>query len=258
MFRLIRDTAAALGVSLVLLAGTAAAHEPLKVGIDAAYRPFAYVEPNGELAGFEIDLVKAVCEKMQRKCEISNVPWEGIFAALESGNIDMIGTTVTKSPARLEKYDASATIYGLGFGFIVPADTDTSKGLDGLRGKPVGTITGTEAFYAFIKGMLGDDADIRGYQNPDAGILDLDSGRIAAFAGDNLQLGAQFVKDGKYKWVVEPNFDSKWTGDGRGFIFRKGSGDLTKPVDAALAALAADGTIDRLAIPYFGTAFKAK
>src|SRR3712207_4146586 len=97
--------AAAVSIALTFAGAIQSyAADNFRIGIDAAYRPFAYVDEKGELAGFEVDLAKAVCAKIGRTCDISNVPWDGIFAALEAGTIDMVGTTVTKSPARLEKY----------------------------------------------------------------------------------------------------------------------------------------------------------
>lgn len=250
------------GVAFIL--GMALIHNPpataddvVKVGIDASYRPFAYVDEQGNLAGFEVELTKAACKEMKVTCDISNVPWDGIFAALEAKKIDMVGTTVTLTPDRLAKYDATIAIYHVGYGFIVPSDADISAGLNGLKGKPVGTITGTDPYYKFIKGMLGQDADIQGYQNPDAAILDLDAGRIDAFMSDNFQLQGQFVSTGKYKFVAPPNFDSQWTGDGRAWYFRKGTGELVDKVNTALKTLIKDGTVDSLGKKYLGTSLKS-
>lgn len=250
---------AAIGVTMAsAFVLPAMAQDVFRIGIDAAYRPFAFVDEQGNLAGFEVELAEAVCAKMERECEISNVPWDGIFAALESNTIDMIGTTVTKSAARLEIYDASTTIYRVGFAYIVPTGTDTSQGIDGLKGQPIGTVTATEVFYKFIKGTLGEDADIRAYDSPDAAILDLDAGRIAAYMGDNLQLGEQFVSSGDYEFVAKPVFEAKWTGDGRGWMFRKDSGDMVTQVDDALTALLADGTVDKIGQAYFGISLGSK
>jgi ABC-type amino acid transport substrate-binding protein len=243
----------AVGVGLSVLSNIAAfAEQPIKIGIDAAYRPFAYVDDKGNVTGFEPDLARAVCAEIKATCEISNVPWDGIFAALEAGKIDMVGTTVTKTPERLQKYDATLTINRVGYGFIVPENVDVSGGYAALKGKPIGTITGTEPYYKFIKGMVGDDADIRGYQNPDAAVLDLDSGRIAAFMSDNFQLQAQFVSTGKYKYVAEPDFDAKWTGAGRGWFFKKNSPELVAKIDAGLKAVMAKPIFQELAMKYFG------
>ncbi len=249
----------AVVAGVAILPGTPGfAQDSFKIGIDAAYRPFAYVDEQGNLTGFEVDLARAVCEEMKVTCDISNIPWDGIFAALDANKIDMVGTTVTKTPERLEKYDSSITINRVGYGFIVPEDFDVSGGLDALKGQPIGTITGTEPYYKFIRGMLGEDADIRGYQNPDAAVLDLDAGRITAFMSDNFQLQSQFVNSGKYKYVVEPNFDSQWTGAGRGWFFRKGSTELVANVNAALKSVMSKSMFQDLAMKYFGMHLKTE
>lgn len=248
-FKLLTSAAALF----VATASAASADEPIKIGIDAAYKPYAYVEASGELAGFEIDLIKAVCAEIKAECELSNVPWDGIFTALDTGTIDMIGTTVTKTAERLEKYDASRTIYRVGYAFLVPEGANTTGGLDSLKGEPIGTIVGTEAYYKYINDVLGAGADIRGYDTADAAVLDLDAGRISAFMSDNLQLGEQFVSTGDYKLASDATFDSKYTGDGRGWIFAKGSDELVAKIDEGLNAVIAAGIVDELGMKYFNT-----
>jgi ABC-type amino acid transport substrate-binding protein len=247
-----------LAVAFATMAAPVAAQDVVRIGIDAAYRPFAYVEPSGALTGFEVELAEAVCEAIQARCEISNVPWDGIFTALDSGAIDMVGTTVTKTAARMEAYDTSVTIYNVGYGFIVPTGTDVSGGLEAIQGQAIGTIVGTEAYYAFIRGMIGEAADIRGYDTIDAAVLDLDAGRIGAVMSDNFQLQDQFVSTGNYIFVAEPVFDPQWTGDGRGWIFRQGSDELVARMDSGLEQVIGDGTMDEIAMRYFGMALSAE
>ncbi|MEI9414438.1 substrate-binding periplasmic protein [Mesorhizobium sp. Cs1321R2N1] len=231
------------------------AQEAIKIGIDASYKPNAWVSPNGELTGFEVDLTKAVCAEIKENCEISNVPWDGIWTALDTSTIDMVGTTVTVSKTRLEKYDASRVIYKVGYAFLVPADADISGGIPSLKGKSIGTIVGTEPYYVYIKAMLGDDTDIRGYDSPDAAVLDLDAGRIAAFMNDGQQLQYQFISTGKYKLVEKPNFDSKFVGAGRAWFFRKGSKELVDKFNKGLDAVIASGKLDEIGMKYLNTKF---
>ncbi|MBW0370804.1 substrate-binding periplasmic protein [Ensifer adhaerens] len=252
MLRILSTSALAFAVSIAPLT-SASADGAIKIGIDASYKPFAYVDANGEMAGFEIDLINAVCTEIKVQCELSNVPWDGIFTALETGTIDMIGTTVTKTKVRLEKYDASRMIYRVGFGFLVPKGADLSKGVDGLKGQSIGTIVGTQSYYDFIKGVLGPDTDIRGYDTADAAVLDLDAGRIAAFQSDNLQLEQAYVSTGEYKLAAEPSFDPKYVGEGRAWFFRKASPELVGKIDKGLDALIASGKVDELGLKYFNT-----
>lgn len=256
----IRHLSAAICLTAASLLSFSAANadEPIKVGIDANYKPFAYIDANGEMAGLEPDLVKLVCAEIKANCEISSVPWDGIWTAMETGTIDMIGTTVTETKPRLEKYDATRIIYKVGYAFLVPADADISGGIAALKGKPIGTIVGTQSYYDYIKATLGDDTQIQGYDSPDAAVLDLDAGRIAAFQNDNLQLEQQFVSTGKYKLVAEPDFDKKFVGDGRGWFFRKGSTELVAKINKGLDAVIASGKLDELGMKYLHTKLQSE
>lgn len=248
--------------ALAVLAGTATAAvanaaDKISVGIDAAYAPFAYVEPSGDLAGYEVELVEAVCAKLQAECEITNVPWDGIFAALDSGSIQWIGTGVTITDARKAQYTMSDTVYRVGLAMIVKADSAV-QGYDGLKGQTIGTLASTEPWYAFGKAKLGADVDIRGYDSMDAAVLDLDADRISAVIGDNLQLQDQFVGKGGYRFVADPEYGPEYTGAGRGWVFPKsGSEDLVARVNAALKEIVADGTHAKIGETYFKTAVPA-
>ncbi|MBP2239388.1 ABC-type amino acid transport substrate-binding protein [Sinorhizobium kostiense] len=251
MLRLLSSTIFAAAVTAASFS-SARAGETIKIGIDAAYKPNAWVDASGEMVGFEVDLNRAVCAEIKADCELSNVPWDGIFTALETGTIDMIGTVVTKSSARQEKYDVSRTIYRVGFGFLVPKDADSSKGIEGFKGKTIGTIVGTEPYYNYIKDVLGADADIRGYDTGDAAVLDLDAGRIDAFMSDVFQL-QEYISAGNYKLAAEPTMDPKYTGEGRGWIFRKGSDELVSKINKGLDAVIESGKLDELGQKYFKT-----
>ncbi|WP_027229620.1 transporter substrate-binding domain-containing protein [Phyllobacterium sp. UNC302MFCol5.2] len=253
MIKILSAAAVILTSASVLTVSNAYADEVVKVGIDAAYKPFAYVDTNGELAGLEVDLTKAVCAEAKLNCQITNVPWDGIWTALETGTIDMIGTTVTETGPRLEKYDATRIIYKVGYAYLVPESADISKGIEGLKGQSIGTIVGTQSYYDFIKATLGNDTQIQGYDSPDAAVLDLDAGRIAAFQNDNLQLQQQFVSTGKYKLVAEPSFDKRFVGEGRGWFFRKGSKELVAKIDKGLDTVIASGKLNELGQKYLKT-----
>lgn len=255
-----RNLPAAIFMTAVSLMpfSTANADEAIKIGIDAAYKPFAFIDANGELTGLEPDLVKLVCAEIKANCEISSVPWDGIWTALETGTIDMVGTTVTETKPRLEKYDATRIIYKVGYAFLVPQDADISAGIPGLKGKPIGTIVGTQSYYDYIKATLGNDTEIQGYESPDAAVLDLDAGRIAAFQNDNLQLQQQFVSTGKYKLVDKPSFDKQFVGDGRGWFFRKGSTDLVTKFNTGLDAVIASGKLNELGEKYLNTKLQSE
>jgi cystine transport system substrate-binding protein len=72
----------------------------LRIGLEGTYPPFGYQDESGALVGFDVDIAKAVSERMGLKPEFVPSKWEGILAALESGRFDVVVNQVTLSDAR--------------------------------------------------------------------------------------------------------------------------------------------------------------
>ena len=76
------------GAAMALAAYSAQAQDVVRIGTEGAYPPWNYMETDGELAGFEIDLANAMCEKMGATCEFVAQDWDGIIPALMNGRYD--------------------------------------------------------------------------------------------------------------------------------------------------------------------------
>src|SRR5260370_31218962 len=76
----------------------------LRVGTEGVYSPFSYHDPaTGELTGYDVDVARAVGEKIGVKVEFVEVPWDSIFAALEADRFDVVANEVTITPERQHK-----------------------------------------------------------------------------------------------------------------------------------------------------------
>ncbi|MEX5623911.1 transporter substrate-binding domain-containing protein, partial [Pseudomonas syringae] len=64
--------------------------KPLKIGIEAAYPPFAFKQPDGSIAGFDYDIGNALCEQMKAKCTWVEQEFDGLIPALKVRKIDAI------------------------------------------------------------------------------------------------------------------------------------------------------------------------
>jgi ABC-type amino acid transport substrate-binding protein len=80
----------------------------LRVGTEGVYSPFSYHDQKtGELVGYDVDVARAVGEKLGVKVEFVETPWDSMFAALEADRFDVVANEVTISPERKAKYDIS-------------------------------------------------------------------------------------------------------------------------------------------------------
>ena len=89
----------------------------LRVGTEGVYSPYSFHDPNqgGQLAGYDVDVAKAVGEKLGVKVEFVETPWDAMFAALEADRFDIVANEVTISDERKQKYDLSEP-YSIGRG----------------------------------------------------------------------------------------------------------------------------------------------
>jgi lysine-arginine-ornithine-binding protein len=235
----------ALGIA-VMSALPAAAQEKLRIGTEAAYKPFAFVLPSGELTGFDVDITKALCTQMQVECEIVNQSFDGLIPALNAKKIDAIVASMSITPERLEAIDFAGPYYTVPAMFIAAKDSGIELTADGLSGRYVGVQRGsTMANYVTAN---FPNARVQNYDTSDAANLDLASGRVDVVFADSVVLQDFLASpDGAgFEAVGEPVYDAEVLGTGAGIGLRKDAGDLKQKFDDALAAIIASGEYQKI------------
>ena len=110
----------------------------LRVGTEGTYAPFSYHDDSGALVGYDVDVARAVADKLGVKAEFVETPWDSMFAALGANRFDIVANQVTINEERKKLYDLSDP-YAVGEGVIVTrADDDSVKSAADLKGKVVG------------------------------------------------------------------------------------------------------------------------
>ena len=102
----------------------------IKVGTNAEYRPFEYVDENNNIIGFDVDLMTALAEAGGIEFELVNTKWDGIFVALANGEFDAVISAVTITDERKETVDFTDPYFNAGQVLAVLADNTTITGLD--------------------------------------------------------------------------------------------------------------------------------
>ena len=112
------------------------------VGIDAAFPPFGYLE-NGNIAGFDYDIMSEIAKLTDMKVEFNQMQFAGLLPALQTKKIDAIIAGMTVTEERKQFVNFSETYYVSSQVILVHRDNNSIKNFDNLDGKNVGTVIGT-------------------------------------------------------------------------------------------------------------------
>ncbi len=82
----------------------------LKVAVDNDYKPFSYYK-NGKLVGFEVELAKALCKELRKKCELIPTKWNDLFKNIKSGKVDIFIDSANNTKKRREFLSFSSSYY---------------------------------------------------------------------------------------------------------------------------------------------------
>jgi polar amino acid transport system substrate-binding protein len=231
----------AIGFGLVLALAAPALAQNLKIGTEASYKPFAWVEPSGELTGFDIDIAKALCAEMGVECEIVNQAFDGLIPALNAKKIDAIIASMFITPEREEAIAFAGPYYSAPALFVAEKDSGIEISEEGLGRKTVGVQRGT-TMADYVEANF-PDARVQFYDTLDAANLDLSSGRIDVVFADSVPLQEFLASpDGAgFAAVGEPVYDPNLLGPGAGIGLRKDDAELKQKFNDALAAIIASG-----------------
>ncbi len=246
---------AVMAAVLVAAAGagvSAKEWKKVRIGTEGAYPPFNYIDNNGNLKGFEIDLANALCEKMGAECEYVVQDWDGIIPGLMAKKYDVIIASLYITEERKKKFDFTQKYYQTPGRFVVKKGTKLDISEAGLKGKAIGVQRAT-AFERFLRDTY-PSLDLRVYATQDEVNMDLVSGRIDAVMADVVALGLNFLNtpEGKDFEFTGPSFSgAKWFGFGAGVAVRKEDPELREAFDKAIDEIRADGTYDKIRSAHF-------
>jgi cystine transport system substrate-binding protein len=217
----------------------------LRVGTEGTYSPFSYQGPDGKLTGYDIEVVTAVAQKLGKKVEFVQTPWDAIFAGLEAKRFDLVANQVTINDERKAKYDLSEP-YTVSEGVIVTrADDNSITSLADLKGKT--TAQSATSNWATVARNAG--ANVEAVEGFVQAIQLLKDRRVDATVNDTLAVGEyQRAKNDSTIKVAGKTGDTSE----QAFAARKDSG-LIPDVNKALDQLRADGTLKTISEKYFGS-----
>ncbi len=241
----------AAAVALFAVAGHAAAAD-LRICVEGAYPPFSEVTPEGELAGFDIDIAGALCTEMGKDCELVQTEWDGIIPALLERKCDAILASMSITEDRMKVIDFTNKYYQTPAKFVAAADAGLTDTPEAMAGKTVGVQRGT-IHQDFMESVF-PDVELKLYGTQDEAYLDLQAGRVDALMADSVAMNDGFLQteNGQgFAFFGEDYSIPEFHGDGAGIGIRKGSDDLKGAFNAAIDAIRASGVYDEIRSKYF-------
>ena len=225
----------------------------VRIGVEGAYPPFSYVQPDGELAGFDIDIAKALVEAMGAEVTLVAQDWDGMIPALMAKKYDAIIASMSITEERLKKVNFSKRYYRTPVKFVAKKGAIPVFSIDAIKGKAVGVQRATVSD-KYLSDVYGKDVKIKRYGTQDEAYLDLIAGRVDLLLADSVVLLDGFLKkeEGKDYEFVGPDFnDPKWFGEGIGVALRKQDKDLEELFNKAIDTIRANGVYKSIQDKYF-------
>ncbi|WP_339489951.1 transporter substrate-binding domain-containing protein [Pseudomonas sp. EL_65y_Pfl2_R95] len=216
------------------------------VGANVGNVPWEFQNAKGEIVGFEVDVVNEVAKRAGKSVEFVNIPFNGLFSAVQSKRADIAISSITITPKRLESVGFAQPYYDSDQSLSVLTKSGI-KGLDGMADKVVGVDTGStgdmwvgehKAEYKF--------KDVSRYEGLSPAMLDLASGRLDGYVSD-IPAVLYYIKD-KPQYAVVARIP---TGEKYSLMHAKNWPESDK-VNEIITAMKKEGVIAELHKKWFG------
>ncbi len=251
-------TLAFLAATLCATTALADGHLPdlggreIVVVTENAYPPLQFIDGNGDAVGWEYDAMAEIADRLNATVVYENISWDAMIPAVSEGQFDLGMTGITIREDRMEVVDFSDKYMTSEMVMMVRGDEDRFADAASFAADEdllMAAQPGTTPFYVGVYDVLdGDEA------NPRIKLMETFGATVQALRTGDVDLvltdgtaGNGYVEasDGGLKIVGD-----KLGTEDFGFIFPKGS-DLVAPINAAIADMTADGTIDALNTRWF-------
>lgn len=219
----------------------------LKVGTNPDFAPFEFIDQDGKMAGFDLDLIHAIGKKMDMKVEMENIAWDGLIPAVQAGNVDLAIAGMAITPERKEVLLFSDPYYESGLTIMVP-EKSTIQGFEDLKGKKIAVQIGT---MSATKAKEVPNAIVREFNTSADAFMELKNGGADAVINHIPVIKYYILKNGGsasgYKIVGAP-----LTSASDAIAAKKENKELIDKVNKAMKELKASGEFDALYEKWFG------
>ena len=241
-----------IALALSALAGSASmaadlGGKLLKVGSDTTSPPMESVDAaSGQIVGFDVDVVNAVCARINCKAEFVTTGWDGIFAALDQGSFDLVASGVSITDERKKAMDFTEPYIVNSQAILVRVEDQGLKAEDfKAKGKKLSAQANTTD--ADVAADLVGKENVAAYDTFSASVLALKNGDVDGVVINGANADS-YEKEFAGELVAPVRGLSS---DPLGLVFRKGDPNVAA-FDEGIKAIREDGTLDTLIQKYWG------
>ncbi len=217
------------------------------IGLEGDWAPWSYVDEDDNLTGYDVEVAKAIAEKLGVEAEIIPGEWDGLFAGMDSGRYDIVVNGVEVTPEREEKYDFCDPYAYIRTALIVRGDNDTIQSFEDLDGKK--TANSIASTYMNLAESYG--ATCYGVDTLDETLTMVLQGRVDATLNAIVSYTDYMAQhpDANLKVVATTEEASNVA-----IPVRKGeeTASLREAINQAIAELREEGVLSELSIRFFG------
>ena len=223
------------------------ANGKLVVALEGAWQPWSYHDESDTLVGYDVEVSRAIAEKLGVEPEYVESDWDSLFAGLDAGRFDIVCNGVEVTDERAKTYDFTTPYGYIHTALAVRKDNEDIKSFEDLKGKT--TANSLASTYMELAESYG--ATVQGTDTLEETIQLLTAGRIDATLNADVSFYdyLNVHPDADFKLVAQTEDASHVA-----IPVRKGddSASLLEAINTAIEELRADGTLKALGEKYFG------
>ncbi|MCE7029370.1 transporter substrate-binding domain-containing protein [Jiella avicenniae] len=219
------------------------------------YPPFNFLDGEGRLTGFNVDLARAICEELDilARCQIEALPFADIVPALKKGDGEAIVAGLAMNPTTRAEFAFSQPYFRYPARFVVRKDRPIESPIaDRLADKVVGVTVGSA--HAAMLGAFFPTAKVQTYPDRFQALNAMRDGKIDAYFGDGVSLSFWLESEAAgdcCAFAGGPFLSDRFLGEGLSIAVRPNDAALADAVDYAIAQLVAKGRMTELMLRYF-------
>lgn len=220
----------------------------INVGTEGTYPPFTYHDESGKLTGYDVEVTRAVADKLGVKVEFKETQWDAMLAGLDSKRFDMVANQVSlTTPERMAKYDKATAYSWSGAVVLAPTDDNRYSSWESLKG--LRSAQSLSSNYGELATRY--QAEIVPVDGMSQAVELVKQDRADFTMNDNLAVLdylKKFPNSGLEIKLVAPASELS----GSGLILRKGDDAVVAKINEAMEELQADGTLTKISQEFFG------